>query len=66
MSKAKKPASPINENSNDNSDSNSDEHVSSGFSAGIELEQLGRQVAELTEALQRERADSTNIRRRHE
>lgn len=31
-----------------------------------EAEQLARQVAELTEALQRERADATNIRRRHE
>ncbi len=28
--------------------------------------QLEKQVAELTEALQRERADATNIRRRHE
>lgn len=31
-----------------------------------EAEVLARQVAELTEALQRERADATNIRRRHE
>lgn len=30
------------------------------------LAQLQQQVAELTEALQRERADSDNIRRRHE
>lgn len=30
------------------------------------LTQLEQQVAELTEALQRERADSDNIRRRHE
>jgi molecular chaperone GrpE len=29
-------------------------------------EALARQVAELTEALQRERADATNIRRRHD
>lgn len=31
-----------------------------------ELEQLQQQVEELTNALQRERADATNIRRRHE
>jgi molecular chaperone GrpE len=31
-----------------------------------ETEALAKQVAELTEALQRERADATNIRRRHE
>jgi molecular chaperone GrpE len=31
-----------------------------------ELEQLEQQIAELTEALQRERADVTNVRRRHE
>lgn len=31
-----------------------------------EAEALAQQVAELTEALQRERADATNIRRRHE
>lgn len=31
-----------------------------------EAEQLARQVSELTEALQRERADATNLRRRHE
>lgn len=30
------------------------------------LETLQQQVAELTEALQRERADATNLRRRHE
>lgn len=36
------------------------------FAANIEVEQLSRQVAELTEALQRERADATNIRRQHE
>jgi molecular chaperone GrpE len=30
------------------------------------LEVLEQQVAELTEALQRERADATNLRRRHE
>ncbi len=35
-------------------------------SSGSELEQLERQVGELTEALQRERADSDNIRRRHD
>jgi molecular chaperone GrpE len=29
-------------------------------------EQLAQEVAELTDALQRERADATNIRRRHE
>ena len=34
--------------------------------AGHKLEQLTRQVAELTEALQRERADAMNLRRRHE
>lgn len=37
-----------------------------GLGASIEIEQLSRQVAELTEALQRERADATNIRRRHD
>lgn len=31
-----------------------------------ELESLKKQVGELTEALQRERADTTNIRRRHD
>lgn len=31
-----------------------------------EIEQLQQQVAELTEALQRERADAMNLRRRHE
>jgi len=31
-----------------------------------ELEALNTQVAELTDALQRERADATNIRRRHD
>src|ERR1700744_4026594 len=31
-----------------------------------EVENLQQQVAELTEALQRERADATNIRRRHD
>lgn len=30
------------------------------------IEQLEQQVAELTEALQRERADATNLRRRHD
>ena len=34
--------------------------------ANPEIEQLEQQVAELTEALQRERADATNLRRRHE
>jgi molecular chaperone GrpE len=32
----------------------------------VQLEALQQQVGELTEALQRERADATNIRRRHE
>jgi molecular chaperone GrpE len=31
-----------------------------------EHQQLHKQIAELTEALQRERADATNIRRRHD
>ena len=31
-----------------------------------EIETLQQQIAELTEALQRERADATNIRRRHD
>ena len=31
-----------------------------------EIESLQQQVAELTEALQRERADATNLRRRHD
>ena len=30
------------------------------------VEELQQQIADLTEALQRERADSDNIRRRHE
>ena len=34
--------------------------------ADDEVESLQQQVAELTEALQRERADATNLRRRHE
>lgn len=34
--------------------------------ANAELQRLQAQVQELTEALQRERADATNIRRRHE
>lgn len=38
----------------------------SGLAGAVELEQLRRQVAELTEALQRERADVMNIRRRHD
>ncbi len=38
----------------------------SGLSARIQVEQLTRQVAELTEALQRERADAANIRRHHD
>lgn len=38
----------------------------SGISAHIQVEQLSRQVAELTEALQRERADAANIRRHHD
>lgn len=33
---------------------------------GAEIIRLQQQVAELTDALQRERADATNIRRRHE
>lgn len=33
---------------------------------GMENEELQQHIAELTEALQRERADSENIRRRHE
>lgn len=33
---------------------------------GANAAQLEQQIAELTEALQRERADATNIRRRHE
>lgn len=32
----------------------------------IDVSQLERQISELTEALQRERADAINIRRRHE
>ena len=41
-------------------------HKKSGLSVQIEIEQLTRQVAELTEALQRERADAANIRRQHD
>lgn len=37
-----------------------------GLATQIEVEQLTRQVAELTEALQRERADAANIRRQHD
>lgn len=32
----------------------------------VDYEELLRQISELTEALQRERADATNIRRRHD
>lgn len=32
----------------------------------VDVEALEQQIAELTEALQRERADATNIRRRHD
>ena len=32
----------------------------------IDLKQLEQQIEELTQALQRERADSTNLRRRHD
>jgi len=32
----------------------------------VDSEELQQQIAELTEALQRERADATNLRRRHE
>jgi molecular chaperone GrpE len=32
----------------------------------VDVEQLLQQIAELTDALQRERADVTNVRRRHE
>jgi molecular chaperone GrpE len=55
MSKGKKPA-----------DQPAEQPANNGFGASLELEQLSRQVAELTEALQRERADTTNIRRRHD
>ncbi len=47
-------------------DQSDDQAQPTGFTASIEVEQLNRQVAELTEALQRERADATNIRRQHE
>lgn len=43
-----------------NQSSNSDEYTSTDTGA------LEQQIAELTEALQRERADATNIRRRHD
>lgn len=62
MPKSKKPITPNDANNN----GANDKSQASGLSASIELEQLTRQVVELTEALQRERADSTNIRRRHE
>lgn len=42
------------------------DHKKAGLTAQIEIEQLSRQVAELTEALQRERADAANIRRQHD
>lgn len=42
---------------------NDDQSQAQSAQGGAELE---RQVAELTEALQRERADAINIRRRHE
>jgi molecular chaperone GrpE len=45
-------------------DDHTDDHKDSPASA--ELQQLQQQVGELTEALQRERADSINLRRRHE
>lgn len=55
MPKSKKP--------NTNSDDN--QAQPHGFGASVELEQLHRKVNELTEALQRERADGMNIRRQH-
>ncbi len=37
-----------------------------GLLTAEEIEQLAQEVGQLTEALQRERADATNIRRRHD
>ena len=34
--------------------------------AAADVESLQQQIAEMTEALQRERADATNLRRRHD
>src|SRR5581483_11743194 len=34
--------------------------------SSVDIEELQQQIAELTEALQRERADATNLRRRHD
>lgn len=43
-----------------------EENVKGSTSHTNELDELRQRIAELTEALQRERADSENIRRRHE
>jgi molecular chaperone GrpE len=42
------------------------DHPKEPKKATVDTTVLEQQVAELTEALQRERADATNIRRRHE
>lgn len=80
MSKVKRPTGPTDAGEDANINSQSGASASSGsssaraqsgadnsvFAESIQVTQLTRQVAELTEALQRERADATNIRRRHE
>jgi molecular chaperone GrpE len=42
------------------------ERSKKSYKTNPQLQELQQQVGELTEALQRERADATNIRRRHE
>ena len=44
----------------------SKQHITNDAQPNDEVEQLQQQVRDLTEALQRERADATNIRRRHD
>lgn len=43
-----------------------DKKVPKQSKVNVEIEHLQQEVSELTEALQRERADVTNVRRRHE
>lgn len=50
----------------DNSDAHASSHTDDAVQAAAPTNELASQVAELTEALQRERADATNLRRRHD
>ncbi len=66
MSKSKKSTNPIDQPDKNQQPSTGAQASAGVFAESIEITQLTRQVAELTEALQRERADATNIRRRHD